>query len=109
MTIPDINSRACVLGVNPTVEASYLLNTEQLFKEVGHNTGNLAFLHAINRQTGVERYFRKHAIEHEYINENFDVGILPCANQIGQHADQKHSVAGLRKGGFKYQVQRLSD
>lgn len=92
----QINNNTCILGANPSIENSWLKRTHELFTEVGHNTGNLAFLHAIKRQTGIDKFFRQSA-NPEIINQHFSKAILPCANQIGQHTDLKNSASILRK------------
>jgi len=90
------NNNACILGANPSIEQSWLKSTKDLFSEVGHNTGNLAFLYAIKSHTQITHFFRQQT-NPDTINNNFQRAILPCANQVGSHTDMKNSALILNK------------
>lgn len=60
---------------------------ETLYRKVGHNNGNLAFVHAVRSQIDAEiQYFPWH-VRPEVLNKNVDFVVIPCANQLGKHTD----------------------
>jgi hypothetical protein len=68
---------------------------ETLYREVGQNNGNLAFVYAINKQIDAEiHYFPWHA-RPELLNESVDCVVIPCANQLGPHSDLSDMAANL--------------
>ncbi|MCZ8375776.1 MAG: polysaccharide pyruvyl transferase family protein [Beijerinckiaceae bacterium] len=72
---------------------------DALYKGVGHNNGNLAFVHAIaNQLEGEITYFPWHA-RPEIIATNADIVVIPCANQIGGHTDLGSAAERLTKVG----------
>lgn len=83
-----------MLSMEPAVDTAPFISSEQLFSEVGRNTGNLAFVHAINRHlNGPKRRFRRSA-DPELIKKHCDVLVMPCANQVNPHFDLR-GVADL--------------
>lgn len=59
---------------------------DALFKGIGHNNGNLAFVYAITSQIeGRITYLPWHTSA-EKLN-TFDVVVIPCANQFGGHTE----------------------
>lgn len=80
-------TKCFILGLKTSVQDSPFLSTQEVYNKVGHNTGNLAFHYAIDRQLGGEiKSLPWHADTNE-INNAGDIAILPAANQIGEHAD----------------------
>lgn len=78
---------AFVLGLKPTVPNSAFLTTEELFRDVGGNTGNLAFQYAIyNQLAGVGTVVNWGAPPAQ-IDRAGRIGVLPAANQLGKHVD----------------------
>jgi hypothetical protein len=75
-----------ILGLRPEIEDSALKSTDDLFRDVGQNTGNLAFHYAIHRQIG-----RPASVGWEQSAEAMSaagpIGVIPAANQLGPHAD----------------------
>lgn len=66
---------------------------DALYRKVGHNNGNLAFVHAVRSQIDAEvKYFPWHA-RPALLNESVDCVVIPCANQLGKHTD----LGGLAK------------
>ena len=60
---------------------------EFLYKGVGHNNGNLAFVYAIASHLADKvRFFPWHATP-ETLKKSADVIVIPCANQLGAHTD----------------------
>lgn len=76
-----------ILGLEHTLIDSALCTTEALYERVGHNTGNLAFHHAIHHQLAIKSPPVSWGESLEKIGTAGDVAILPCANQIGAHLD----------------------
>lgn len=76
-----------LLGLQVTQQDSAYTPTQSLYDRVGHNTGNLAFHFAIDKQLGGGLKSVDWSATAEVINGGGRVSILPCANQIGAHAD----------------------
>lgn len=74
-----------VLGLNARVPDGPL-STGDFFDLVGHNSGNLAFAHALHQHLGITRTVPWHA-PLETIRQAGDVAVVPCANQLGPHAN----------------------
>ncbi|WP_109513435.1 polysaccharide pyruvyl transferase family protein [Pseudomonas ovata] len=78
-------------GLNESIASSSSIDTKELYNLVGHNTGNLAFHYAINRLIKTVPQSVPWSSKAEKINLMGDIGIMPCANQLGPHMD----MAGL--------------
>lgn len=76
-----------ILGLEHALSDSAWCETEALYDRVGHNTGNLAFHHAIRCQLGISSPSVPWSGSLEEINAAGDIAVLPCANQIGAHLD----------------------
>lgn len=74
-----------ILGLEHSLSDSAWCVTEALYERVGHNTGNLAFHHAIRHQLGINSSSVPWGGSLEEIDAAGDVAVLPCANQIGSH------------------------
>ncbi|WP_226583459.1 polysaccharide pyruvyl transferase family protein [Acuticoccus sediminis] len=60
---------------------------ESLYRIVGENTGNLAFVYAIHRQlAGAVTYYPWHVLP-ATLNAKCDIVVMPAANQLGPHTD----------------------
>ncbi|MTH35237.1 polysaccharide pyruvyl transferase family protein [Paracoccus limosus] len=66
---------------------------ETLYRKVGHNNGNLAFVHAVRSQIDAEIHYYPWHVRPEVLNKNVDFVVIPCANQLGKHTD----LGGLAK------------
>ena len=64
-------------------------NSEQVFRQLGGNAGNLAFVHAIKRHlVGLSaRANVNWRSTPEQISKAGDICVIPCANQFGPHYD----------------------
>lgn len=62
-------------------------NFDTLFRQVGHNNGNLAFVHAVASQIDAEVTFYPWHVDPELLNNEVDFVVIPCANQLGSHTD----------------------
>lgn len=77
---------------------------ETLYKQIGHNSGNLVFVYAIENQVDSElSYWPWHANPSE-LNANCDLIIVPSANQLGKHTD----LGGLAKNFAKVDIPIIS-
>jgi len=76
-----------ILGIDETIPASPFLSTDELYELVGHNTGNLAFHHAVSNMLGGNMPARSWYSKPEEINSMGGIGVMPCANQLGPHAN----------------------
>lgn len=76
-----------ILGINEAVAGSAYLSTDALYERVGHNTGNLAFHHAVSNILGGQLPTVSWYADAAAINTRGDIGVLPCANQLGPHVN----------------------
>ncbi|ADO42478.1 polysaccharide pyruvyl transferase family protein [Ketogulonicigenium vulgare] len=60
---------------------------ENLYRKIGLNNGNLAFVQAIRSQIDADIQFYPWHVQPDVINANVDVVVIPCANQLGNHSD----------------------
>lgn len=68
------------------------LSFDALYRKIGHNNGNLAFVHAIKTQLDANISFHPWHTRPEVFNQA-DFVVIPCANQLGKHTD----LGGLAK------------
>lgn len=85
--------RPFILGLNNTIPAAPFMTTKELHDRVGHNTGNLAFHHAITQQLGGDLKAVDWSATPQQIDAMGDIAVLPCANQLGSHSN----LGGLGK------------
>lgn len=76
-----------ILGIDESIAGSAYLSTEALYERVGHNTGNLAFHHAVSNLLGGKLPSVSWYADPAAINARGDIGVLPCANQLGPHVN----------------------
>lgn len=79
------------------------LNSEEIDVLVGGNTGNMAYHDAIKHITGIKQIsgnWSDISIKHSHSLES--IGIYPCANQIGPHADMGEAADCLEKSGLPF-------
>lgn len=75
-----------IYGLAPRIDAAFL-STAEIYEAVAHNTGNLAFVHAIHAHLGGNVRSVMWADPIELANQADTVAILPLAIQRGQHLD----------------------
>lgn len=80
-------TKSFILGLDHTIPAAPFLATEDLYGLVGQNTGNLAFHHAIVQHLGGAVKTVGWSASAEQMANSGDIAVLPCANQLGPHAD----------------------
>ncbi|ADO42479.1 polysaccharide pyruvyl transferase family protein [Ketogulonicigenium vulgare] len=71
---------------------------DELFSQVGHNNGNLAFVHSIMNQIDAEFIPFAWGTPAAVVNEQVDMVVFPGANQLGKHTD----LGGLADNMSKY-------
>src|SRR3954467_11915332 len=76
-----------ILGINESIDGSAYLSTDRVYDLVGHNVGNLAFHYAISKILGGGLGSVSWYAPPEAINAGGDIAVMPCANQIGPHAN----------------------
>lgn len=76
-----------ILGLHSSIPTAPYLTTKQLHDAVGHNTGNLAFHHAITQQLGGRLDVAGWSAAPAQIDATGDIAVVPCANQLGEHSN----------------------
>ena len=71
-------------------------NFEELYKSVGHNTGNVAFVHAIKKLIKMDN---NSVPWHNIGKHSGEVLVFPAANQLGKHTDLEGLAKGLEESG----------
>ena len=83
-------SRVFTWGLNESIDGSANIDTKQLYNLVGQNSGNLAFHYAINQIIGSVPPTIGWSAPSSDVNAMGTLGIIPCANQLGTHANLTH-------------------
>jgi hypothetical protein len=60
---------------------------DELFAYIGHNNGNLAFVHAIQQHVQGEIGYYPWHTPPAVLRDEVDLLVMPCANQLGKHTD----------------------
>lgn len=76
-----------ILGLKSSENDAVFLKTSELFDKVGHNTGNLAFHYALEKILTPNLPVLSWDADNKIISDFGGVGVIPCANQIGSHAN----------------------
>ena len=76
------NKKIAIIGKPGHISDSYNKSIEELNKEVGLNTGNLAFWYAMNEHIEGEKDYFGWGVDPKYLKENYDVLVFPAANQL---------------------------
>lgn len=76
-----------LFGFPPFISDSALNSTELVYKQVGDNTGNLAFCYAIDKILGGGLKSALWHAEPSKLKLLGDIGVLTLANQLGSHAN----------------------
>jgi len=75
-----------MIGGPPVIRDYAQMATEAIFAKT-NNTGNLAFRHAIYKHLGRSAKVLPWGAQPEAVHRAGDIAVLPCANQLGPHAD----------------------
>ncbi|MEZ0168741.1 polysaccharide pyruvyl transferase family protein [Microvirga sp. TS319] len=73
---------------------------DDLFNAIGHNNGNLAFVHAIASQITNPVKFFGWTTPAEDLKASADIIVIPCANQLGKHTDFGDMAERLKASGL---------
>lgn len=68
-----------------------------LYAGVGHNTGNLAFVHAIEKHLIGDVTFMPWHSSPDKLKQTADLIVIPCANQLGSHTDLGNLAKNLQQ------------
>lgn len=80
-------TKIAVIGKPGNITNSFQKNTETLFKEVGLNTGNLAFWYAMSKYLAGDISYYGWSIDPLYLKANYDIIVFPAANQLNPDWD----------------------
>lgn len=93
-----INNDVVLLSSPTTVSDAPYRDGAALNQAVGNNSGNLAFIHAIDKQLGPALPRVRRAEKAEVINATpQSVAVVPCANHLGTHQDLQGEAANFAK------------
>lgn len=84
-------------GLDESIDGASSLSTQALYHRVGQNTGNLAFHYAINRIMGIVPKATPWSSPASALDLLGDLGVIPCANQLGSHANLGGLASTLNK------------
>jgi hypothetical protein len=88
--------RASLMWGSDLDEDYSVRNFDNLYKSVGHNTGNVAFVHAIKKLVKIDVV----SVPWHSVGEiKSEVLVFPAANQLGRHTDLGDLASGLEMSG----------
>lgn len=83
-----------IYGLDGCIEDTALMTSQEVFSKSSKNVGNLAFNYAVEKMLRKDKREKLPTIpwetDVEIINKLEGVGVIPLANQIGQHLDLAH-------------------
>lgn len=83
---------------NPGLYSNHDFDT--LYKGIGHNNGNLAFVYAATSHLGEKITYYPWHVHEETLKKSADIIVIPCANQLGGHTDLGTMATKLRNVGL---------
>ncbi|PWC37998.1 hypothetical protein TSO352_09560 [Azospirillum sp. TSO35-2] len=92
--------RVAVLWKTPNLGLYSNAPFDELFTAIGHNNGNLAFVHSIASHLANPVTFYSWGASAETLRKNADIIVIPCANQLGRHTDYGQMADNLEKSGL---------
>ena len=95
------HKRIAVIGQPGAINGCFEKTSEQLFKECGLNTGNLAFWYAMNRHIEGNKSFLGWGVKPEFLKNNFDAVVFPAANQLNPDWDMSILADLFEKADFQ--------
>lgn len=99
VTPSSLNPGAFLYGISDSVPDSAWLSSAECFRQVGGNTGNIAFHHAISRQLGLSGNVAWDA-PREQLAGSGRLAVMPCANQVGIHVDMQREAGRIAEVEF---------
>lgn len=76
-----------IFGLDSSIKNSSLLPTEKLYNATGQNSGNLAFHFAVEQMVHTSQNSSGWGSDTSELSQKKGIAILPCANQVGAHAN----------------------
>jgi hypothetical protein len=92
--------RVAILWKYPSLGLYSNSEFDTLYNGIGHNNGNLAFVHAIASHIASPVKFFGWSTSAETLKDNADIIVIPCANQLGRHTDYGTMAENLEKSGL---------
>ncbi|WP_419760500.1 polysaccharide pyruvyl transferase family protein [Acidisoma sp.] len=89
--------KIAVISKAPIIGNVYDREAFDLFQAVGNNTGNLAFINAVDGHLVAEKEWMDWDFDPAYVNENFDFAFLVCANMINPYINLDRLCAGIEQ------------
>ena len=80
-------TKSFIFGLDSSIRNSAISETETLYKATGQNSGNLAFHFAIENMIQLDMPSTGWATSKENLAKISGTAVLPCANQVGSHAN----------------------
>jgi hypothetical protein len=80
-------TKSFIFGLDSSITNSSLMSTEELYNATGQNSGNLAFHFAVEKMTRTTQNPIGWGAPISELNAKKGTAILPCANQVGAHAN----------------------
>jgi len=97
---PDRPKRVALLWQNQNLGLYSNLGFDDLYKGVGHNNGNLAFVYAAASHVDNPTKFLPWHASVETLRKQADIIVIPCANQIGKHTELGTMATKLEEAGL---------
>lgn len=79
--------RAHLFGTSPYIPDSPIIDTDELLRQSGGNTGNLLFCYALSRIFNTDAVSIPWGSNLEHLSPSSDRLVVPLANQLGAHVD----------------------
>ncbi len=79
--------KIALVGVETDPQELRSMNFEEMYQNIGRNTGNMLFTKAVNNQIDGEIITVRRPIDPDNINSNFDHVVIPAANWINNWSD----------------------
>ena len=97
---PSQPLRVAVLWKTPNLGLYSNAAFDDLYNGIGHNNGNLAFVHSICSHIANPVKHFSWGSSAETLRNNADIIVIPCANQLGRHTDYGQMAENLEKSGL---------
>lgn len=97
---PAKTPRVALLWQRPSLGLYSNSTFDDLYKGVGHNNGNLAFVYAIGSHIANPTKYLPWGASVETLKKNADIIVIPCANQLGKHTELGTMATKLEDTGL---------
>ncbi|MCB8819129.1 polysaccharide pyruvyl transferase family protein [Microvirga rosea] len=92
--------RVAILWKTPSLGLYSNAPFDELYSGIGHNNGNLAFVYAVASQITNPVKFYPWGVSAKTLQDNADLVVIPCANQLGRHTDYGRMASNLEEAGL---------